>query len=185
MWQQVDAFRELLQEGGQLLAEVLRFTRNAEESLATLDRERKALEREREALSQSSERACREVQFANEQLRMQQEELVLLRERLSHNEAEQGLLNRLEAGRSRTLQKALRETEDRAGRLEEELKQAREGGLSLQPEMVEEAVLLDEARVKCLENELEQTRLVLASERLRRNRAISLIRPTAGMEPRK
>jgi len=38
-----------------------------------------------------------------------------------------------------------------------------------------------EQRLRCAEQELERTRLVLASERLRRNRAIDLIRPASGV----
>jgi hypothetical protein len=182
LWQQVDAFRELLQEGGQLLSEVLLFTKSAEESLAMLDREKQALDREREALRQEREQACREVELATSQLHLQQEELAVLREKLAANEVRLELQERVGAGHDRSLQKALCEAEERARSLEEELRSTRAQQALPERICVEEPNQPEEARLRSLENELEQTRLILASERLRRNRAISLIRPSAGQE---
>ena len=183
LWHQVDAFRELLQEGGQLLGEVLLFTRNAEEALAALDHEKAALDREREALREEKEKACREVSFAFEQLKAQEAELIRLRSILASAEADQHQLTQTESALSRSLQKALRETERRVEDLEEQLRQAQQPQLIHAIEQVEETTSEEATRLQSLQHELEQTRLILAGERLRRNRAISLIRPNAKKEP--
>lgn len=79
--------------------------------------------------------------------------------------------------------KTLREALKAANQREEALK-AQLGTLQPIPipDRVEEDTGAKDKRLQTLEQELERTRLILASERLRRNRAISLIKPAPPAE---
>lgn len=140
LWHQVAALRELLQEGAELLGQVLKFTRTAEELLATREEEKAAQEQKLRELLEERDRAHAELAKARETL-----------ERQHQASAEKGRL------------------------LEAEIQSLR--AQTVRVENVEELGGEEVERRRALETELERTRLMLAGERLRRNRAISLIRP--------
>lgn len=117
LWTQVEALRELLQEGSILLGDVLEFTRSASLALTTVEEERQRLDLEAAAM------------------------------RTALAEARQRILE---------LEQTL---------LEQEHSSQKAG---------------DPTRVHSLEEELRLTRILLLGERRRRDRAMELIRPSAG-----
>lgn len=173
LWHQVGAFRELLHEGSALLGEVLMFTRNAEASLAALEREKVALEAERHELRTAKEEAMASLTMERERTRRLEQEVVVLGEELENTRTKVG------------------EGEEKAGeavnRLRETLELLRERNTDLERQIASlreppQAVEVREPEISPrqlaeLQAELDRTRQILAGERLRRNRAIELIKP--------
>lgn len=174
LWHQVGAFRELLHEGSALLGEVLVFTRNAEASLAALEREKVALETERLELRTTREEALASLSLERERTRRLEEEVLALSAELESTRAKAG-----EGEKTGEAVNRLRETlellRERNTDLELQIATLREPP---QPVMVREPEI-SPRQIAELQAELDRTRQILASERLRRNRAIELIKPRA------
>ena len=171
LWERVEAFRDLLQRGSRLLGEVLTFTRNAEDALGAIEREKVRLDRERQALADEAARMRVEAGERAAHLTALQDELAALRARVDRASGEH-LADR------NALEVRLEEALARSRQLERELQHlsAKASSEAAASRLREFADL--EQRTSALERELEQTRATLKSERARRDRAISLIKPS-------
>ena len=167
----MEAFRDLLQRGSRLLGEVLTFTRNAEDALGAIEREKVRLDRERQALADEAAHMRVEAGERAAHLMALQDELAALRARVDRASSEHS------ADRN-ALELRLEEALARSRQLERELQHlsAKASSDAAESRLREFADL--EQRTSALERELEQTRATLKSERARRDRAISLIKPS-------
>lgn len=120
LWHQLEAFRELLQEGQRLLGEVLVFTRNAELSADTLQREKSQLDAEREALWQDRQRFLEEVRVLGAKVCEQEQSLASVRAELRASRGTVPLREQPPVDEAR-----LQQLERRLQGTEEELQQTR------------------------------------------------------------
>lgn len=171
MWERVEAFRDLLQRGSRLLGEVLTFTRNAEDALGAIEREKVRLDGERQVLADEAARMRVEAGERAARLTSLQGELTALRARVDRASAEH-------SADRKTLELRLEDSLARSMQLERELQTFRAKASSEAAECRRREYADLEQRTSALERELEQTRATLQSERARRDRAISLIKPS-------
>jgi chromosome segregation ATPase len=166
LWQRVDALRELLHQGGLLLGEVVTLAQNAEESLAAAAAEKKILEQSR----RQSEEECLQLRLgaltASEEAERQRSSIAVLRQ---------------DAERSRSVSS---ESSQRIAALQAELAQLRRQAPPKESSPQDSKLIADLRRsLQAAETRLEQVNATLATERERRNRAISLIKPVSPEPP--
>jgi chromosome segregation ATPase len=179
--ERLEAFRDLIRHGNNLLGEVVSYCRDAEAAVAQFAAEKQDLDRTRTELHEAQQRAEAEAAAAQKalgQVDAQRRELGEMRTELLKAREEVARFQKEQASNADQLEHSLRHAKQQQAQLEEEMQRIR---LQATASRAIDSRLgqLDqmEAKLRVTERELQETRRALEDERSRRDRAIALIRP--------
>ena len=181
MLERLEAFRDLIRHGNNLLGEVVSYCRDAESALTQLAAEKQDFDRVRAELQNAREQADAEAQAARRamgQVDVQRRELGEMKAELLTARDEVAKFRRDQTHTTSALEQSLAEAKQQQQRLQEELQRAHVQAHSTRT-IEHKLGELDqmEAKLRLAERELSETRRALEDERGRRDRAIALIRP--------